>query len=576
MTRNKALLLLCLCAALVCVPKSRAQAVEGISEIAYDSTNGEIDTYSATSLDYYASLYYDAYVQGALYQSDDWNNPIRSGYALDNPTADGYMVAPAVVGDDYELQSDHFVVAYYIVGYDAYGDPVYADEYGYSYLSSTDPVGDSGSYDPPMTYEDVIADYIYLGSTVVGISTYDLTPVITNISPNVIPDGIATTVEIDGINFGDAPDLQLDDAPNTTVSILSANDVQIMAQITPNGDEGPHTVEVISNGYGGTGFLSSPGTANKSHPQTIRVAGDPCTVQIATPQRLYHIQPSAPDGNGNYQTTTIALTLKTTNGAVCNTPSQVTWQVHAAYASSGGKGRSVDDPPGFASSLNQQVNYTTPAGVGGQITFSASFTTAGNKGHSMSKTVYIDGTAVPLASVKNAMIQDYGFPGGTPNLFLGIACTESRFKQFSTTRLKGGTTAVPLVLWGIAGCWPNESYDGGSHVGLTQVENNMTDAYDWIQNTWDGVRGVFLNWAIPTAQHYESSTRSAHSQLPALSTTQTEDNALVFYRMGGDPEGGPYWIPNANGTGWVANTQNPTGTEYRNSVRNNLNDPTCN
>lgn len=415
MRRRVAVPLLTLfCTVIFAAPFVLGQSVEGISEIAYDVPNGQIDTYSATELDYYASLYYDAYVEGYLFQSDDWNNPIKAGAALNNPVADGYMQAPAMSGDQYVLQSDHYVVAYFVVGYDNYGSPIYGDYYGFSFLSTAGSGGSDGDqYAPPNIYTEVVAEYIYLGSTVVGISTFDQTPVITSISPSVIPDGVTTTVTITGLYFGTAPQLQVEDAPSTTVVVTYGSDNQLTAQITPNGDEGVHNIEVISNGYGGTGFLSSPGTSKTSQPHSLTVAGHPCTIQISTPQKLYHITSSSPDGNGNYQTATIPVTLKTTPSATCNGASSVTWSVHASYATSAGKGASPqDDPPGFTTALNETRNYVTPAGVGGQVTFAARFTTSDNKSHSTSKTVYVDGTSIPLDQVKNLMIQDYSYPGG--------------------------------------------------------------------------------------------------------------------------------------------------------------------
>ncbi|MGO9096737.1 MAG: hypothetical protein ACLQGV_16145 [Bryobacteraceae bacterium] len=103
-----------------------AQSVEGISEIVPDwTTSSQIVTYSATELDYDAALYYDAYVEGYLYQNSsliadgaaygqscaaDPNIPCDANFVW---RADGYFQMPLYVGDDYIIESDHYVVAFF-------------------------------------------------------------------------------------------------------------------------------------------------------------------------------------------------------------------------------------------------------------------------------------------------------------------------------------------------------------------------------------------------------------------------------------------------------------------------------
>jgi len=199
------------------------------------------------------------------------------------------------------------------------------------------------------------------------------------------------------------------------------------------------------------------------------------------------------------------------------------------------------------------------------------------------KKVYVDGTSVPLSTVKTQMKADYSFPGGTPNLPLGMACRESRFRQFSTTTLKSSQgPTIPLLLWGINACWPNQSYDGGSHIGITQVPSSMDNGFDWLNNTYQGVTVTLVQDKIGSAQRYETQKRNQYPALPALTTAQTENNALFFYlrgqyrRVNGQTIfKDPYYMPNNAGTGWILNPNDPGATGYVNQIRANLSDPNC-
>ena len=588
--RRTALALLGLC--LILSGRALAQSAEGISIISYDTTNQQIDTFSATDLDYTASLYYSPYVEGYLYQSDDWNDPIKSGSAKGNfgcgspndtsmsSCAWGNMSAPAVSGDDYGLESDHYVETSWTTGqYDSSGNPTYYDYYGY-YANDNYTEGGSGDgYDPPGYTLVVNVALIYLGSTEVEISTYDQTPIITSVTPDIIPDGTTTQVVVAGQNFGATPQLQFPDAPGMTISYSSRSATQITAQITPNGNEGTHSVQVVSNGVGGAGFLTSAGTSSSSSPQTLTVSGNQnqCTWQIKTGQNLYHIASSVQYGSSNYQSASIPIAATTTQNAVCPSASQVTWTVHAEYKASGAKRSQGVNLSGFTTSLNGTETYATQPGQGGQLTFTAKFTiNNGSKTLTSSKTVYVDGTAIPTAQVKSQLVQDYSPPsGGTQNLFLGVACNESKFKQFSTTTLKAdGATSIPLVLYGMNACWPNESFGGGAHIGITMVKTNMVDAYDWMQNSADGPGPLYFGWALGQARAYVKSAQITYPKLPAPSSSQLEDMALIYYRWGAQSRGNTYWIPNPTGTAWVKNP-NADYTAYTKSVRDNLKDPSC-
>jgi hypothetical protein len=603
--RSAVLSLIILGACLSASELSFAQSAEGISVITYDATDGQIDSYSITEVDYVASLDYIPYVEGYLYQSADWNNPIDSATAFGSDCVDSYddpslvscawanMTAVPAVSGSYELKSDHYVLTIWSTGY----DETYYDYYGFSPYVYTDDIGggenfapgggyDTGggyatgggeSYAPVGSVTVINTNLIYLGSTAVGVPTFDPTPVIASVTPAIIPDSPAQQVIVTGQHFGAAPKLQFPDAPDMSISYTSVSDTQIIAQITPNGDEGAHRVQVISTGASGTGFLSSPRSSSTSPADTLTVSGNACTWQISTDQQLYHIASSIQGSSSNYQSASIPITAMTNQNAVCPGASQVTWTVMAMYASSEGKGTTQSNLPGFSSSLNQTVNYTTPPGSGGQLWFTATFTTgSGTTPQGMSKRVYLDGTAIPTSQVKSLLVQDYSPPsGGTPNLFVGVACKESNFKQFSTTTLEAdGATSIPLVLYGMNANWPNESFGGGAHIGITMVKTNMADAYDWQQNVADGTGPDYFGWALGQAKAYVKSEQQTYPNLPNPSGSQLEDMALTYYRWGAKFQGNTYWVRNFPGTAWVKNTD-ANYTDYTDSVRGNLDNPSC-
>ena len=296
------------------------------------------------------------------------------------------------------------------------------------------------SYPDPGYTIYVTTQLIYVGTTVVQISTYDQTPIIYSVSPPVIPDGTTSTVVVAGAHFGAFPSLNFPDTAGMSISYSSRSDTSITAQITPNGQEGTHAVEVVSTGFGGSGFLSANGTTSESPASTLTVAGSPCTWQIVAEQTLYHI-----NSGSNYKTATIPISVSTTPNASCPGAGTVNWTVTTVYATSAHKGASQAPQHQFTSSLNQTYNYTTSAGEGGQLTFKASFSSNGAT-LSKSKTVLVDGTGIPVASVKSLLTADYSAgAGGTPNLFRGVACTESNSSNL--VPLRCSLTVQRLFRW---------------------------------------------------------------------------------------------------------------------------------
>lgn len=154
----------------------------------------------------------------------------------------------------------------------------------------------------------------------------------------------------------------------------------------------------------------------------------------------------------------------------------------------------------------------------------------------------------------------------------GIAAKESNTTQFGKCDTISSCT-TPFDLFGKTGMWPKESYDGGSHVGIMMVPTKMDVAFDFDRNMEYAIKTVFVDDKIPRAQRYEQNIRQRFPALPALTTRQTELNALVYYGPAAliavrvctsCPGGviGPYYVPSGNGKSWVVNKRNDAGTKY--------------
>jgi IPT/TIG domain-containing protein len=170
---------------------TKAQYVIGVSAISANAS--AVDTYSATELDPVANYYYDAYVEGYLYKKPPTSlfwSLIRSGAAHsgndpsdpENYIAYGYMNAPTEIRSSYQIESDHYVVAYFYY-YDPYiGSYVYQNPARWGLAEQDDPWLPTGyQFLPSQGQEYVLTEYIYLGTTGVGLSTSP--PVIEEIQP---------------------------------------------------------------------------------------------------------------------------------------------------------------------------------------------------------------------------------------------------------------------------------------------------------------------------------------------------------------------------------------------------------
>ena len=117
--------------------------------------NGTVTTYSATELYGTASLYYDAQTVGTLYQD---GTAIAQGAIASAGTAGGYLTAPAIAWDTYDLQTDHYALAYFFSG-GYYQNPFYFGDGSCGDVSSDCTIGlGSGIF-----WVEVAS--IYVGST---------------------------------------------------------------------------------------------------------------------------------------------------------------------------------------------------------------------------------------------------------------------------------------------------------------------------------------------------------------------------------------------------------------------------
>ncbi len=170
----------------------------------------------------------------------------------------------------------------------------------------------------------------------------------------------------------------------------------------------------------------------------------------------------------------------------------------------------------------------------------------------------------------------------TPELMAQVASVESNYKQFSNEDLNG-----------VVESWPNESYPvykkengkrvlvtpQGAHIGLTQVPVNMMDAWDWLQNTKDGVLwpGGKANYSFEYKLYHDyklfsnSTVLATHPGLLGLNSCQLEEMALESNGPHpGTVASQQYYVPQkVNGSyQWAINMKNICGVCYVTSVRN--------
>jgi len=236
---------------------------------------------------------------------------------------------------------------------------------------------------------------------------------------------------------------------------------------------------------------------------------------------------------------------------------QISWTVDLLYQTTGGKGP-FNEQKTF-STAPDAVQRETYSGMGGQLTISAGQGTASDM-----LMATITGVAIPDSDITSQLHGLYS-TGATPNLMTGIAQQESSYMQFNT-----------LTLFNRTDLWPNESFDGGSHIGLMMMPVSMLYAWDWLSNTQGGVQ--LFRQKLSRAQSFGTKIVKAHPGLPTLSSLQVEQMAVLLYGPYASSNlGMQYYVPQCvGGTGpactggmwtWVVNSAgNPNGVNYVTSV----------
>lgn len=246
----------------------------------------------------------------------------------------------------------------------------------------------------------------------------------------------------------------------------------------------------------------------------------------------------------------------------------------------------------FSASGTNAVKRTYTA-KGGKLTVDASFTEDARTAVARPVTAFIVGSAIPDSDITSRLYSLYG--GATPGLLTGIAMRESSYAQFKDVSKYGQTVR-----------WPNESDDGGSHIGLMQVVTTYERAWDWHANTEYAAR-LFTREKLPAARRNENAIRRGEQRnnvagrpgLRELTDTEREMMALVLY--GPFAPGGPnvpvanraeqlakqYYVPVCQGGvvtqqrndlvcegglwEWIPNVAgNPAGVDYADDVWNRI------
>ena len=244
-----------------------AQGVIGVSIIFATTNATHIDTYSATEMDTVTAYYYDAYVEGYLYQNGGLLAAgsatvglIAAGSATGNPTASGGFTMPIVNGYEYEIDSYHYLIEYFVYTdgtYYYYSNPLYYLDFT---GSTTDPSNSGFTPGGGPAYYTV--QYIELGITAIAIQTG--TPSITSISPNSGALGSSGTITVQGSNLTDiftqstTPNItgsgmslsvQSVGPPPASAVIAGTSQVTLAYTIAQNASTGTHNI-TLSNHFG--------------------------------------------------------------------------------------------------------------------------------------------------------------------------------------------------------------------------------------------------------------------------------------------------------------------------------------
>lgn len=250
----------------------------------------------------------------------------------------------------------------------------------------------------------------------------------------------------------------------------------------------------------------------------------------------------------------------------------VNWDLNLEYQTSGGKGSGQDQRKFITDSMAEHSEVYES--MGGQLTINATSQINECEVQAEPVIITITGVQIPDNLITERLVHLYHGP--TSRLMTGLAQVESSYKQFSTR-----------TLYDRSDLWPQESYDGGSHIGLMQVVTTMDRAWDWLENTKFGVD--HFNGKVHSARRNVNAIRKMireqyRGHLRTLNRVELENMALVYYGpYGVIPDGmtreewlltRQYYTPQQQAGGtwdWVVNNQgNPGGVGYVQNVRNSM------
>ncbi|MGH9916151.1 MAG: IPT/TIG domain-containing protein, partial [Pyrinomonadaceae bacterium] len=253
-TRRPLFILLTLASFLLTAKQVPAQYVIGTTGVGYDQPNNTLLSYHATDfIDYDTNYWYDPYVQGFIIDLDHDRQVLSSVQVLGG-SADYFVEAGTSArtqpGQSYSIESDHYIVAYFLVqGCFSSGCGFYwYDPFGYNFASVGD-VGGNFNFSPVGRISYLTFQAYYLGTTIIQVRLAGI-PSISGISPSAGVLGQNVNATISGSNFGSSPTVQVS-GNGVSANVTSASDTQINVSfsIAGNADLGQHSVTVGASNY---------------------------------------------------------------------------------------------------------------------------------------------------------------------------------------------------------------------------------------------------------------------------------------------------------------------------------------
>ncbi len=325
----------------------------------------------------------------------------------------------------------------------------------------------------------------YIGATCDGCDYKDVDvfpvqigcppPTITSLTPATWIAGQSYDITIIGTGF-QTQSAASTACPETSLSVTEANTPQFQmgtGQSQPAG--APHPIVILSNvAVASSSEITATVSVPKSDPtETADVIVETPPNSATTPAQITHTcqiikpQDNTPfplDANNSTSTKQVPFLAKGS--------AQITWNIVIHYATSGGHANSSRNTT-LLSNDNATATQTFQS-MGGQ---GAVIATCGSPNNQDSAAIFVPGSAISRSAITERLYKLYASQNPpTPGLMTGIAGKESSTMQFKAR-----------YLYGLSALWPNESYDGGSHIGLMMVASSMEDGFDWTTNTQDGV-----------------------------------------------------------------------------------------